>query len=172
MRQCEIVGKGFLLFLRPAEHRHSHVQALLVAVGFRQTHAQFGLRPVALLVLQSRRQRGLEYVAEGRHIIFGYPSPQPHLLVKEYGLAVLHGEYVLHHERRFVIVRLYNEGGVLLRLAQRHGYAHAEPHLLPQPFRHGVGEQPIEGQRQYHVYIFHPILQRYKEKMKLLFSHL
>ena len=140
------------------------MQSLLATVGFGERDIGLRLRLVALLGLQSRRQRRLVDVAQGRKIVVGNPLPQPHLPGKQDGLPVDHRYNRLHIECGFHLNHVHHDADIPLTLAQRHEYTAAFPYHCLRVSGNGIGEKPVQGQRKYDLDIFHVLAKLLKKQ--------
>ena len=128
-----------------------------------QPYVKLRARLVALLGLEPCRQRGLEHVAYGRHVVVGHPLPQPVLRGGDHGFGVEHAQDVAHG---YALGCLAVHSGHHAHMGdfgpERHQYAHAEAHLSLHGCRHRIGEQAVERHGQYDVGVCH-MLQRYSK---------
>ena len=137
------------------------MQGCHTLVGLRQPDIRLRLRLIAVLCLQARRQGSLIHLADGRQVVVANPVPQPQLPFRHDRLAVHHLRNRLHLiALRLHIVHLSHNTDVRLAASESHQHANAHPHA--HPLGNGVGEQPLQGHRQYQVDVVNHILQRYK----------
>ena len=73
--EIEEVDEGLLLLGGPLEHVDGDVLGLLALKLWCQTQAGLGLGLVAVLGLEACREGGLVDIADGRHVVVGYPLP-------------------------------------------------------------------------------------------------
>ena len=75
MRQFEVGDECLVLFQRALQDGERHVERLLRTQVGGQRDAAHRLRTIVLFGFQTGRERGLEYVANGRHVIGRNPLP-------------------------------------------------------------------------------------------------
>ena len=137
------------------EHVESHMQRLPGAHLLGQSDATLRLGAISVLVLQSARQRSLEHIAKRRHVVVGYPLPEPQLQTGDNGVRVGQREYVLHVERRFLSVRPEYDADVFLAASERHNDPHPGLHGGCHAVGHGIGEDAFERKWEYDVCVNH-----------------
>ena len=149
--KCQICVECLELCQCSLQHAESDVQRLFVAQVLRQCDVGLRLRPEPVLSLQSGRQCGVEDLADGRHVIICNPVPHPQLVFGHDRRRVEHPRDVLYLEFRLLVVDAHRQSHHHLLLAERHDNPYAALHRLCQRLRNGVGEETVEGQRQYDV---------------------
>ena len=152
----EIALQGLALLVGTPQHVKGHAHSLFRTEILRKNHILLLLDMEAFHRLQSGRHGRLENVANGRHIVVGYPLPQPVLPLRNHRFVVHHEHDVLHGVAlRLVAVHLCHDADVPFRLAEWHKHAHSLYRPLLQSRRYGVCEQPVERQRKYDVSVGH-----------------
>ena len=157
MRQFEISRESIQLLLRPAQHVQGDVQGCHILIGLRQPDVRLRLRLIPVLRLQSRRQGRLIDIADGRQVVVANPVPQLQLPFRHDRLFVHHLRNRLHLiALRLHIVHLSHNTQIRLAASESDQHAHAHPHA--HPLGNGVGEQPLQGHRQYQVGVVQHII--------------
>ena len=126
--------------------------ALVTIVGS-EAYVCLGLGTIGALLLHALWQSCHEDVAKGTHIVGAYPLPLLILRGQEDGLTVKDREDGFDGDIRGwgIVMNTYDEGYVRLGDAKGHYNPDEGTHRSCQLVGYRVGEEPIEGQREYDV---------------------
>ena len=150
--EIEEVGERLQLLRCPLQHVEGNMEGRLGTELGGEPYIGFGLGTVAVFSLQPRRQSRLVDFADGRHVIVGYPLPQPILLGKQYRLCVNRLQYVLNLvARRLVVVQGCDDSHIVLAAPERHQHTAPWLYALLPLRRQGVGKGAVERQGEYDI---------------------
>ena len=76
MAEMQETGERFKLLARATQHVEGDVQRFIGLEIVGQCHINFGLGLPPGLVFKARRQGRSVHIADGRHVILGYPLPK------------------------------------------------------------------------------------------------
>ena len=150
--EIEEVGERLQLLRSPLQHVEGYVESLLGTELGSEPYIGLGLGTIAVLGLQSRRQSRLVDFADGRHVVVGYPLPQPILLGKQYRLCINQLQYILDLvARRLVVVQGCHYSHIVLAAPERHQHTASWLYALLPLRRQGVGKGAVERQGEYDI---------------------
>ena len=138
-----------------AEHAHGHMQSPLGTIRFAQRDIGLRLWPVLTHRGHSAWQGGTIDLAQGRHVVIGYPLPQPVLAGQERRPGIKHFGDGLAIKLRLATMHLQHDAHIAGTGAERHEHPSAKRHAGLPRRGHLVGEKSLQRQSHHYVDIFH-----------------
>ena len=147
----QVADRAHRQFFLRNQRLHDHdlpfidVGRFQVGIGVEQDHRFAGQ-------LEPGRQSGIHHLARRAHIVFRQPLPVPELDGQCNRPLIDQGKDIFRIERRGIMIKqLMNQCRIYLPFAKGYHYPLAGHDLIPELFRHPVGEIPGKRKRQQYI---------------------